>query len=166
VTIAAIALGANLGDRLETLKAAIARISDLGTMLKVSSVYETDPVGYLDQPAFYNAVLLMETNLSPETIMQNLLAIEANLGRVRTFANAPRAIDLDLLLYGNEIRDTPALTFPHPRMHERAFVLVPLAEIAPHMIHPRLRKSVAELLELLPEAEGVRVTFPGVESRD
>jgi 2-amino-4-hydroxy-6-hydroxymethyldihydropteridine diphosphokinase len=166
VTIAAIALGANLGDRLETLKAAIARISDLGTMLKVSSVYETDPVGYLDQPAFYNAVLLMETNLSPETIMQNLLAIEANLGRVRTFANAPRAIDLDLLLYGNDIRETPALTLPHPRMHERAFVLVPLAEIAPHMIHPRLRKSVAELLELLPEAEGVRVTFPGVESRD
>jgi 2-amino-4-hydroxy-6-hydroxymethyldihydropteridine diphosphokinase len=166
VTIAAIALGANLGDRLETLNAAIERISDLGTMLKVSSVYETDPVGYLDQPAFYNAVLLMETNLSPETIMQNLLAIEANLGRVRTFANAPRAIDLDLLLYGNDIRETPALTLPHPRMHERAFVLVPLAEIAPHMIHPRLRKSVAELLELLPEAEGVRVTFPGVESRD
>ena len=131
MTIAAIALGANLGDRLETLKAAIARISDLGTIIKVSSVYETDPVGYLDQPAFYNAALLLETILDPETIMQSLLAIEADLGRVRTFANAPRAIDLDLLLYGDEIRDTPALTLPHPRMHERAFVLVPLAEIAP-----------------------------------
>ncbi len=164
MTIAAIALGANLGDRLETLRAAIERISSLGAIIKVSSVYETDPVGYLDQPAFYNAVLLLETNLGPETIMTELLKIEAELGRVRTFANAPRAIDLDLLLYGDEIRDTPALTLPHPRMHERAFVLVPLAAIAPNMIHPRLHKRVAELLESLPDSEGVRVAFPGVET--
>ena len=164
MTIAAIALGANLGDRMATLRAAIERISRLGAIIKVSSVYETDPVGYLDQPAFYNAVLLIDTNLEPGTIMQSLLAIEAELGRVRTFANAPRAIDLDLLLYGDEIRETPALTLPHPRMHERAFVLVPLAEIEPDLIHPRLNKSIAELLELLPEKEGVRATFPGVST--
>src|SRR4051812_26888300 len=106
MTVAAIALGANLGDRMATLRAAIERISDLGTIVKISSVYETDPVGYLDQPTFYNAVLLLETNLASETVMQALLDIEADLGRVRTFANAPRAIDLDLLLYGDEIRDT------------------------------------------------------------
>jgi 2-amino-4-hydroxy-6-hydroxymethyldihydropteridine diphosphokinase len=164
MTVAAIALGANLGDKLAMLRAAIERISSLGAIIKVSSVYETDPVGYFDQPAFYNAVLLLETNLGPETIMAELLKIEAELGRVRTFANAPRAIDLDLLLYGDEIRDMPALTLPHPRMHERGFVLVPLAEIAPNMIHPQLHKCVAELLESLPDSEGVNVAFPGVET--
>src|SRR4051794_40194807 len=162
MTVAAIALGANLGDRLATLRAAIERIRELGAVIKISSVYETDPVGYLDQPAFYNAVLLLETDLAPETVMKELLAIEAELGRVRTFANAPRAIDLDLLLYGGEIRDTPLLTLPHPRMHERAFVLVPLAEIAPNMIHPGLTMTISELRGLLPENRDVRVTFPGV----
>jgi 2-amino-4-hydroxy-6-hydroxymethyldihydropteridine diphosphokinase len=163
MTVAAIALGANLGDRLATLRAAIERISRLGTVITISSVYETDPVGYLDQPAFYNAVLLLETSLAAEVVMRELLTIEADLGRIRTFANAPRAIDLDLLLYGDEIRHTPALNLPHPRMHERAFVMVPLAEIAPEMIHPRLGMRVDELLELIPEDGGVRVTFPGVD---
>src|SRR4051794_19382267 len=164
MTVAAIALGANLGDRLATLRAAIERISSLGTVITISSVYETDPVGYLDQPAFYNAVLLLETNLAAEAVMRELLAIEADLGRVRTFANAPRAIDLDLLLYGDEISDAPALTLPHPRMHERAFVLVPLVEIAPEMIHPRLGMRIDELLELIPENGSVSVAFPGVET--
>jgi 2-amino-4-hydroxy-6-hydroxymethyldihydropteridine diphosphokinase len=164
MTVAAIAIGANLGDRLATLRAAVERIRRLGTDIKISSVYETEPVGYLDQPAFYNAVLLLDTVLGPETVMNELLRIEVELGRVRTFANAPRAIDLDLLLYGNEIRDTPPLTLPHPRMHERAFVLAPLAEIAPDMIHPRLNMSIAELLNLLPAVDGVQVAFPGVET--
>jgi len=164
MTVAAIALGANLGDRLATLRTAIERIRDLGAVIKISSVYETDPVGYLDQPAFYNVVLLLETNLAPEAVMKELLAIEADLGRVRTFANAPRAIDLDLLLYGDEVRETPSLTLPHPRMHERAFVLVPLAEIALSNIHPRLKMTVAELRDLLPEDGGVRVACPRVET--
>ena len=162
VTIAAIALGANLGDRLATLKSAVARIRDLGEIVSVSSVYETDPVGYLDQPAFYNAVLLLETKLDSESVMRNLLEIEADLGRVRTFANAPRVIDLDLLLYGDEIRASPTLTLPHPRMSERAFVLVPLAEIAPEMLHSQLQLSIATILERLPNREVVDVSIPGV----
>ena len=158
MTLAAIALGANLGDRLATLQQAVDRLSALGEVVAVSSVYETDPVGYLDQPTFFNAVLLLETTIPPETLMRSLLQIEADLGRVRTFTNAPRAIDLDLLLYGDEIRDTPDLTLPHSRMHERAFVLVPLAEIAPEMWHPRLNMRMSALLASLPDRNGVRRT--------
>lgn len=158
MTLAAIALGANLGDRLATLQHAVDRLSVLGEVVAVSSVFETDPVGYLDQPAFFNAVLLLETDIPPESLLRSLLKIEADLGRVRTFANAPRAIDLDLLLYGDELRDTPDLTLPHPRMHDRAFVLVPLAEIAPDMRHPRLDMRISNLLDSLPDRNGVRLT--------
>ena len=165
MTLAAIALGANLGDRLATLQQAVDRMASLGEVVAGSSVYETDPVGYLDQPAFYNAVLLLETNISPESLMKSLLQIEADLGRVRTFTNAPRAIDLDLLLYGDEIRHSQELTLPHPRLHERAFVLVPLAEIAPGMHHPRLDMCISALLEALPNRDGVRRTAETLSPR-
>ena len=158
MTLAAIALGANLGDRLAALQRAVDQLDGLGKVVAISSVYETDPVGYLDQPAFLNAALLLETDLPPESLMRSLLRIEGDLGRVRTFTNAPRAIDLDLLLYGDDIRDTPELTVPHPRMHERAFVLVPLAEIAPDLRHPRSGAPISALLESLPDRDGVRVT--------
>lgn len=151
-----IGMGANLGDRLATLNEAIARLGAFGAVLAVSSVYETDPVGMLDQPPFLNAAAGMRTSLPPEELMAGLLQIERDLGRVRTVRNAPRTIDLDLLLYDDAVIGTPNVTVPHPGLHERAFVLVPLAGIAPDAEHPLLGVSIQELLGRLGPAEGVR----------
>jgi 2-amino-4-hydroxy-6-hydroxymethyldihydropteridine diphosphokinase len=158
---AVIALGANLGDRLATLREAVKRLGGIGVVEAASSVYETEPVGYLDQPPFLNAVVRVRTTQPPEEILRRLLEIEAALGRTRTFRNAPRTLDLDLLLLGEECRDLPGLTLPHPRLQERAFVLVPLAELAPEARVPGLDQTAAELLEALGPAAraGVR-RFP------
>jgi 2-amino-4-hydroxy-6-hydroxymethyldihydropteridine diphosphokinase len=153
--VAAIALGSNLvsahGGREDNLRGAIARIGELGTVSAVSSFYDTAPVGYLDQPRFLNGALLLETSLEPLELMTALLEIERSMGRVRegVVAKGPRVIDLDLLLYGNRIIESERLTLPHPAMHERAFVLEPLAEIAGEMMHPVLKLSVRELLKEL-----------------
>lgn len=153
-----IGLGANLGDRFATLKQGVRRLAEFGVVDSVSSVYETDPVGYADQPAYLNAALRLVTDKTPTELMSHLLETEHDLGRVRTFANGPRTIDLDLLFYGDAVIEQPDLTVPHPRLHERAFVLVPLNDIAPHLLHPRLAISVGELLQQLGPVTGVHPT--------
>ena len=153
---AAIALGSNLssafGDPAANLYEAIRRLGELGRVTSVSSFYATDPVGYLDQPQFLNAAALLETTLPPLDLLRSLLAIEHGMGRDRTNAppKGPRIIDLDLLLYADTVMITAELTLPHPAMHQRTFVLAPLAEIAPTMQHPTLHRSIAELLAHLP----------------
>jgi 2-amino-4-hydroxy-6-hydroxymethyldihydropteridine diphosphokinase len=161
-----IGLGANLGDRMTTLRMAIQRLETLGRIAAVSSLYETEPVGYLEQPRFLNSVVALDTALAPANLIGGLLGIERDLGRARSFPNAPRTLDLDLLMVDDVILDTPELTLPHPRLHERAFVLVPLAEIAPELVHPGFGKSVQELLNTLPDQGGVEVAVAaGWESR-
>jgi 2-amino-4-hydroxy-6-hydroxymethyldihydropteridine diphosphokinase len=153
--IAAIALGSNLnsqfGGREANLHEAVRRIGTLGEVLAISSFYDTDPVGYLDQPQFLNAAALLETDLSPLELMREMLAIERSMGRTRegVATKGPRVIDLDLLLYEDKVLSTAELTLPHPEMHQRLFVLEPLHEIAPSMTHPTLRETVTEMLRRL-----------------
>lgn len=136
MTVAYIALGSNLQDPVKQVTKAFKAIATLaGTQLiACSSLYKTAPVGYDHQPDFINAVAKVETQLPPVALLRQLLAVEAGFGRERPFPNAPRILDLDLLLYGDVRMQTPELTLPHPRMHERGFVLLPLAEIAPDLV--------------------------------
>lgn len=140
MSTAYIGLGSNLGDREAFLacgrKAIFARLRVPGGTMLSSSIYETAPMYDLDQPPFLNQVVAIDTELAPEAVLRVLLAIEAQNGRERTRPNGPRTLDLDLLLVDRKIIQTPALTLPHPRLLERAFVLVPLLEIAPDLIHP------------------------------
>jgi 2-amino-4-hydroxy-6-hydroxymethyldihydropteridine diphosphokinase len=137
-TRAFVGLGANLGDPQGQLRRALLALAGLpGTRLvAASSLYRSAPVGHAAQPDFVNAVAEIETRLGAQALLGELLATEARFGRVRTFPNAPRTLDLDLLLYGDRVIAEPGLIVPHPRMHERAFVLAPLAEIAPDIAIP------------------------------
>jgi 2-amino-4-hydroxy-6-hydroxymethyldihydropteridine diphosphokinase len=155
VTRAYIGLGSNLGDPAATLRAAAARLASLGQIAAASLVYETEPVGVEDQPPFRNAVVALDTALEPLVLLDALQAIEADFGRERTIRWGPRTLDLDLLWYDGADRDTERLTLPHPRAHEREFVLRPLSEVAPEL--PLAGSTVRELLAAL-APQGVRST--------
>jgi 2-amino-4-hydroxy-6-hydroxymethyldihydropteridine diphosphokinase len=149
---AAIALGSNLessfGDREANLREAVRRIGALGEVRAVSSFYDTEPVGYREQPRFLNGAILLETELGPQELMGELLSVERSMGRERVgaIAKGPRVIDLDLLLYGDWVLWAEDLILPHPEMQKRRFVLEPLAEIAPEWVHPVLGVTVREML--------------------
>ncbi|HZG41580.1 MAG TPA: 2-amino-4-hydroxy-6-hydroxymethyldihydropteridine diphosphokinase [Longimicrobium sp.] len=139
-------LGANLGDPVAQLARAVAALDAVVRIGRVSSVYRTEPVGHRDQPDFFNLVVTGTARGDPEQVLVALLEVEAALGRERSFANAPRTIDIDLLAFGALVMESPGLTLPHPRMHQRGFVLRPLAEIAPEWRHPVLGQTARELL--------------------
>lgn len=148
-------LGSNLGDREGNLVMGIEHLAKKVVIEQVSSLYETEPVGYLDQSWFLNAVVRGFTELDPWELLHFIKEVEGDLGRVPSFPYGPRSIDIDILLYADRVIQTTELTIPHPRLAERAFVLVPLAEIAPGLVHPMNQKTIRELLSGLKGLTGV-----------
>src|SRR5215213_5551766 len=140
-----LALGTNLGNRLANLKQAIAALTPQLDVKATSQVYETPPWGFEDQPKFLNQVIKAKTYLNPEPLLKHLKRLEVALGRKESFTNGPRLIDIDILFYDDLVLENPSLVIPHPRLHERGFVLLPLMDIAPDLIHPVNKKSVREM---------------------
>lgn len=155
--IAYLSLGANLGDRARNLQEAERRLGELGTVVGVSGMYETEPVDVTRaQPWYLNAAVALETELEPKELLIRLLELEKSMGRQRVEPKAPRIVDIDIVLFDDKILHTEGLTIPHPRMHLRRFVLEPLAEIAPEVRHPVLKQCVREMLKTLPSGGAVR----------
>lgn len=149
-----LALGTNLGDRLANLKQAIASLPPQMEVKAKSAVYETPPWGFEDQPKFLNQVVKAKTYLDPDPLLKHLKRLEVALGRKESFLNGPRLIDMDILFYDDLVVDKSSLVIPHPRLHERGFVLLPLMEIAPNLVHPVTQKSIREMGELI-NMEGI-----------
>ena len=147
-------LGSNLGNREDKLRKALDLVGESVAIERTSSLYDTAPWGYMDQPRFLNCACSGWTSLQPLSLLKELKEIERHLGREPGFANGPRLIDVDILFYGREIINEPGLEIPHPRLAERDFVLVPMAEIAPDCLHPVMKSRVSELLEQLAGAAG------------
>ena len=141
-----------MGNRKETLQKALTLIEQYcGNIISLSSVYETAAWGKRDQPSFFNQAIEIQTDLQPRQLLRQILKIETRIGRIREEKYGPRIIDIDILLYNNEVHNYPLLKIPHPEMPNRRFVLVPMAEIAPEFIHPVLKKTMAELLAICPD---------------
>lgn len=153
-------LGSNMGNCPQNLQTAMELLRELPgvELTKASSMYKTNPVGYLDQSDFYNCVVEIITNLNPEELLVAVLAIEKQMHRIREFHWGPRTIDIDILLYGEEVVKSPQLCIPHPRMHDRGFVVIPLNEIAEDLLVPGLEYSVKSLIERLPQGQRVEVS--------
>lgn len=149
-----LALGTNLGDRLANLKQAISSLTPQLDVKAKSQVYETPPWGFEDQPKFLNQVVKAKTYLDPEPLLKHLKRLEVALGRKESFVNGPRLIDIDILFYDDLVMNKPSLVIPHPRLHERGFVLLPLLDIAPDLVHPIQNKTVRELAASC-HAEGI-----------
>lgn len=150
-----LALGSNMDNRLANLRQAVASLSPQLEVKKKSRVYETPPWGYEDQPLFLNMAVMAKTYLEPEPLLKHLKRLEAALGRQETFRNGPRLIDIDILFYDALVLQTPTLTIPHPRLHERGFVLAPLMDIAQELEHPVLGKTIWEIIAYV-DVKGIR----------
>jgi 2-amino-4-hydroxy-6-hydroxymethyldihydropteridine diphosphokinase len=151
-----LSLGSNVGDRAANLNAAIDCLRAFGEVAAVSSFYETEPVEFTAQPWFLNCAITLNTDKTPKHLLAGILDIEQQLGRRRAQNKGPRIIDIDILLFGNAIVEDSGLTIPHPAMHERRFVLEPLAEIAPDILHPVFKQTIRELRDALPSGQAVR----------
>lgn len=153
-------LGSNIGERGAQLQEALTRIGAFMQVDATSSIYETAPVGFTEQPEFWNMVVRGRTDLPARQLLHEILAVEAAMGRARSFRNAPRNIDIDVLLYDDVVMADGELQIPHERMHERAFVLRPLLEIAPDLTHPRTHERFADYLRRAPDERVVAIAPP------
>ncbi len=158
-------LGSNVGDREANLRTAVGRLGELGTVTAVSSLYETEPMEVTDQPWFLNCAVALETEQMPKQLLARLLGIEREMGRRRVKPKGPRLIDIDILLFGGSVIEDKGLTIPHPTLHERRFVLEPLAEIASEVRHPVFKRTVREMRDALGKDAGVVKRVSGVEFR-